>query len=74
MNIEKMKREIIERISEMQDQQLIEKIKRRLEEALPPKVLEPRKPGWGKGIFTYVSDDFNDYIPPGFEESEIFPL
>lgn len=73
MDIEETKRELIARISELQDQQLIEKIKRRLEEALPPKVLKPRKPGWGKGIITYVSDDFDDYIPPGFEESEIFP-
>ena len=25
-----------------------------------------RKPGWGKGMIHRISDDFNDFIPPGF--------
>ena len=29
--------------------------------------IQPRKFGCGKGIFTYVADDF-DATPPGFEE------
>lgn len=24
------------------------------------------KPGWGKGMVNYVSEDFDDFIPPGF--------
>ena len=30
-------------------------------------VIQPRQFGCGKGIFTYVADDF-DETPPGFEE------
>lgn len=30
-------------------------------------VVQPRHFGCGKGIFTYIADDF-DEIPPGFEE------
>lgn len=74
MNIEEAKREMIDRISELQDEKLVAMVKQMLEEALPPKALKPRKPGWGKGTFTYISDDFDDFIPPGFnEDNEILP-
>lgn len=74
MDIEETKREMIHRISELQDEKLVAALKKMLEEALPPAVLKPRKPGWGKGTFTYISDDFDNFIPPGFNEpNEIFP-
>ena len=73
MDIEEMKREIIERISELQDEKEVEIAKKIIEEALRlQKKGKLPEPGWAKGIITYVSDDFDDFIPPGFEESEIF--
>ena len=38
-----------------------------LEAALPAPLPEP---GWAKGIITYVSDDFDDFIPPGFDGND----
>lgn len=74
MDIEEMKREIIERISELQDEKEVEIARKIIEEALRfQKEGKLPEPGWAKGIITYVSDDFDDFIPPGFEESEIFP-
>ena len=74
MNIEETKREIISRISELEDENSVGMVKKMLEESLPPKVLKSREPGWGKGMITYVSEDFDDFIPPGFygeEEDEL---
>ena len=74
MNIEEEKREVMEMLSEVQDEKLVTAMKQMLKEALPPKERVVPKPGWGKGIFTYVSDDFDEFIPPGFnEDNEIFP-
>ena len=74
MNIEEAKRELIDMVSELQDEELVAKVKQMLEEALPLKGLKSPEPGWAKGIITYISDDFDDFIPPGFnEDDEIFP-
>lgn len=43
----------------------IQKLKAKSPEKIT--VLKPREFGCGKGIFTYVADDF-DETPPGFEE------
>jgi hypothetical protein len=74
MDIEETKREVIDMIAELQDEKVMAAVKKMIKEALPPKVQKPRKPGWGKGTFTYIADDFNEFIPPGFnEDNEIFP-
>lgn len=69
MNIETEKLEIIQQITQINNTQLINKIAILLKkEALKEQRAEFRRVGWGKNIFTYVSDDFDDFIPPGFEE------
>ena len=74
MNIEETKREVIDMISELQDEKLVAAVKKMLKEALPLKTLKSREPGWAKDIIVYVSEDFDDFIPPGInEDNEIFP-
>ncbi len=69
MNIEAEKLEIIQQITQIKNTQLINEIAILLKkEALKEQKTEFRKVGWGKDMFTYVSDDFDDFIPPGFEE------
>jgi hypothetical protein len=66
MNIEALKLELIQWILLLQDIQLlnaIQTIKENSGENLT--AIQPRKFGYGKGIFTYVADDF-DATPPGF--------
>ncbi|HEV7351072.1 hypothetical protein [Telluribacter sp.] len=71
MTTEQKKIALISKIANLEDEQLLEAVGLLLEESLPK---APREPGWGKGIFTYVSDDFDNFIPPGFDEdNEIFP-
>ncbi len=68
MNIQSLKLELIQWILLLQDTQLlneIQEIKENSEENISS--IQPRKFGCGKGIFTYVADDF-DATPPGFEE------
>ena len=68
MNIQSLKLELIQWILLLQDIQLlneIQKIREKSEENAA--TTKPRKFGCGKGIFTYVADDF-DATPPGFEE------
>ncbi|MPR34046.1 hypothetical protein [Salmonirosea aquatica] len=67
MNIEKIKKEVISKISELEDEKLLDTVRKLLEDPRPTK---PREPGWGKGIITYVSEDFDDFIPPGFDGTE----
>ncbi len=71
MTTEQKKIALISKIASLEDERLLESIRLLLEESL----VSPRpEPGWGKGIFTYVSDDFDDFIPPGFnEDNDIFP-
>ncbi len=68
MSIQVLKLELIQWILLLKDTQLLNEIQK-LKEKSPEKiaVLKPRQFGCGKGIFTYVADDF-DETPPGFEE------
>lgn len=71
MTIEEKKSEAITKILSLEDEKLLETVILLLNPAPSPKL---REPGWGKGIFTYVSEDFDDFVPPGFnEDDEIFP-
>lgn len=74
MTVREIRRDVISKITNLEDEALLKKLKQVLEEALPDKPRKPREAGWGKGIFTYISEDFDDFIPPGFnEDNEIFP-
>ncbi len=68
MSIQVLKLELIQWILLLKDIQILNEIQQ-LKEKLPEKnaVFKPRQFGCGKGIFTYVADDF-DETPPGFEE------
>ncbi|MCU0543059.1 MAG: hypothetical protein MUE44_12935 [Oscillatoriaceae cyanobacterium Prado104] len=68
MSIQVLKLELIQWILLLKDIQILNEIQK-LKENSPEKtaVLKPRQFGCGKGIFTYVADDF-DETPPGFEE------
>jgi hypothetical protein len=68
MSIQVFKLELIQWILLLKDIQLLNEIQK-LKEKSPEKtaVLKPRQFACGKGIFTYVADDF-DETPPGFEE------
>ena len=68
MNIQSLKLELIQWILLLQDDQILNEIQKIKEKSIYNAVtLQPRKFGCGKGIFTYVADDF-DATPPGFEE------
>ena len=68
MNIQSLKLELIQWILLLQDHQLLNEIQKIKENSVDnAATLQPRKFGCGKGIFTYVADDF-DATPPGFEE------
>ena len=68
MNIQSLKLELIQWILSSQDIQLLNKIHNIKEKSVEDSsAIQPRKFGCGKGIFTYVADDF-DETPPGFEE------
>lgn len=68
MKIEVIKLELIQWILLVQDVKLLNKIQTIKENSVgqtSPK--QPRQFGCGKGIFSYVADDF-DATPPGFED------
>ncbi|MEQ8465504.1 MAG: hypothetical protein RIG63_23455 [Coleofasciculus chthonoplastes F3-SA18-01] len=68
MKIQDLKLELIQWILLLQDVQLlneIQTIKENSAENIVP--TKPRQFGCGKGIFSYVADDF-DATPPGFED------
>lgn len=67
MTTEQKKIAVISKIADLQDERLLDAVNQLLEEALPSPLPEP---GWAKGIITYVSDDFDDFIPPGFYGEE----
>ncbi|HAG83150.1 MAG TPA: hypothetical protein DD379_02320 [Cyanobacteria bacterium UBA11162] len=68
MNIEALKLELIQWILLLQDIQLINEIQNIKEKSgKNSNAIQPRQFGCGRGIFTYVADDF-DATPPGFEE------
>ena len=68
MNTESLKLELIQWILSLKDPQTLEKIQQMKENSSEKAVvIQLRQFGCGKGIFTYVADDF-DETPPGFEE------
>lgn len=68
MNTESLKLELIQWILSLKDSQTLNKIQQMKENCSEKAVvIQPRQFGCGKGIFTYVADDF-DETPPGFEE------
>jgi hypothetical protein len=68
MSIQVIKLELIQWILLVNDLQILEEIQQ-LKEKSPEQttVLKSRQFGCGKGIFTYVEDDFDETLP-GFEE------
>lgn len=68
MNIESLKLELIQWILFLKDLQLLNDIQKMKQHSVENTVaVQPRQFGCGKGIFTYVADDF-DATHPGFEE------
>ncbi|MEG3860809.1 hypothetical protein [Microcoleus sp. herbarium12] len=68
MSIQVLKLELIQWILLSKHIQILKEIQK-LKENSPEKtaLLKPRQFGCGKGVFTYIADDF-DETPPGFEE------
>ena len=64
MTTEEKKIEIIGKIISLQDDHIIDTVNALLNST--QNIHKERKPGWGKGTVTYISDDFDDFIPPGF--------
>ena len=64
MTTEEKKIEIIGKIISIHDDYIIDSVNALLNGA--QEIIKTRKPGWGKGTVTYISDDFDDFIPPGF--------
>lgn len=68
MNTESLKLELIQWILSLKDSQVLNEIQKMKENAdKNAPTVQPRQFGCGKGIFTYVADDF-DETPPGFED------
>ena len=68
MTLEAQKLEVINRIALLQDTLLLARVKLILDKSETNKPSSKlRQAGWGKGIFTYVADDF-DVTPEGFED------
>ncbi len=67
MTTEQKKIAVISKIADLQDERLLDAVNQLLDATLPSVLPEP---GWAKGIITYVSEDFDDFIPPGFYGEE----
>ncbi len=68
MTIEAQKLEVINKIALLQDTLLLARVKQILDKSdIQKSSSKLRQAGWGKGIFTYVADDFDD-TPEGFED------
>lgn len=64
MTTEEKKIEIIGKIISLENEELIDRVDDLLKgEAASLKI---RRPGWGKGMINAISEDFDDFIPPGF--------
>ena len=68
MSIEAQKSELISKIAVLQDTFLLKQLQSVFDQRESNQTNFKRKAGWGKGIFTNISDDFDNFIPPGFEE------
>ncbi|MCE7069830.1 MULTISPECIES: hypothetical protein [Dyadobacter] len=64
MTTEEKKIDIIGKIISTEDDKLIDMVNNLLDTSNPDSGF--RKPGWGKGMVGRISDDFDDFIPPGF--------
>jgi hypothetical protein len=64
MTTEEKKIDIIGKIISTEDDKLIDMVNNLLDASDHNPGL--RKPGWGKGMVGRISDDFDDFIPPGF--------
>ena len=64
MTTEEKKIEIIGKIISLHDDYIIDTVNKLLNDSQTK--AESRTPGWGKGTVSYISDDFDDFIPPGF--------
>ena len=68
MSIETLKLELISWILLLKDPEILKKIRSIKENSFKnADSIQSRQFGCGKGIFTYVADDF-DATPPGFDE------
>lgn len=67
MTTEQKKIAAISKIADLQNERLLDEVTRLLEASSHNSLPEP---GWAKGIITYVSEDFDDFIPPGFNGEE----
>lgn len=67
MSIENYQLSIISKVTALQDIALLQQIDGLLLAEKSQQILK-REPGFAKGFFTYVSPDFDDFIPAGFEE------
>ena len=65
MTIEEKKIEIISKVVDLDDDKLIDAVnallKDRHEQPSP-------KAGWGKKMINHIASDFDDFIPPGFDQ------
>ena len=69
MNVEQQKRSLIDKIATQTDAYLLFRLAQFLDEATrSSQSTTTRQAGFGKGTFCYVSDDFDDALPPGFDE------
>jgi len=64
MTTEEKKIGIIGKIVNLENEKLIDQVDELLKGELID--LKTRIPGWGKNMITEISDDFDDFIPPGF--------
>ena len=64
MTTEEKKTDIIEKIINSADDKLIDMVNNLLN--ADDQHASSAKPGWGKGMVAHISEDFDDFIPPGF--------
>ncbi|MEO6284928.1 MAG: hypothetical protein ABIN80_15440 [Dyadobacter sp.] len=64
MTTEEKKIDLIGKIVNLESDKIIDMVNELLNGTSEEAVL--RKAGWGKGMVNYVSEDFDDFIPPGF--------
>ena len=64
MTTKEKKMDIIEKIIHLENEELINMVNEMLKDQ--QRQPSPRKPGWGKGMINRISEDFDDFVPPGF--------
>ncbi len=69
MSIEQQKLQLIEKIASLEDARLVFHLTQLLDEQTHSvQSSKLRKAGFAKGTFPFVADDFDDVLPPGFED------